>query len=69
MKEVRIFVDIHADGRIEAQAEGFTGDTCLQELDKLLGDLGEQETVRRTDQAAVSAAETGARSQAQVRKS
>lgn len=49
MKELKISVEIDADGRIVAQAEGFSGDTCLRELERLLGGLGEWENVERTN--------------------
>lgn len=36
MKEQRITIEIDAEGRLSADAEGFEGDTCLRELEKLL---------------------------------
>lgn len=39
MKENRITVEIDEQGRITADAAGFEGETCLAELDKLLGGL------------------------------
>lgn len=39
MKEQRITIDIDADGRISADAEGFTGDACLRDLERLLEGL------------------------------
>lgn len=36
MKEQRIIVDIDRDGRITADADGFTGDACLKDLERLL---------------------------------
>ena len=36
MKEQRITVTIDPEGRVADDAEGFTGGTCLQELDRLL---------------------------------
>lgn len=39
MKEERIIIEIDGDGRLTADAEGFEGDTCLKELEKLLADL------------------------------
>ena len=39
MKEQQIVVTIDAKGRISADAEGFTGDACLRDLEKLLEGL------------------------------
>ena len=39
MKEQRITIAIDAEGRITADAEGFSGDACLRELDRLLEGL------------------------------
>jgi hypothetical protein len=39
MKEQRITVEIAHDGRITADAEGFSGDACLRDLERLLEDL------------------------------
>lgn len=39
MKEQRIVVEIGSDGRISADAEGFSGDACLRELERLLEGL------------------------------
>ena len=36
MKEQRITIEIDHEGRITADAEGFTDDACLKELDRLL---------------------------------
>ncbi len=51
MKEQQIIVDIDPSGKITADAEGFSGDACLQELEKLLGDLssGVAQVKRKTD--------------------
>lgn len=40
MKEHRITIEIDDEGRISADADGFTGDLCLKELDRLLEGLG-----------------------------
>lgn len=40
MKEQRIIIEIGNDGRITADADGFSGDTCLRELERLLDELG-----------------------------
>jgi hypothetical protein len=39
MKEQRITVEIDRDGKITADAEGFTGDACLRDLERLLEGL------------------------------
>lgn len=39
MKEQRIIIDIAPDGRLTADAEGFAGDACLKDLERLLAEL------------------------------
>lgn len=39
MKEQRITIEIDRNGRITADAEGFSGDACLKELERLLEGL------------------------------
>jgi hypothetical protein len=39
MNEQRITVEIGVDGRITADAEGFSGDACLRDLERLLEGL------------------------------
>jgi hypothetical protein len=39
MKEQRITIEIDHDGRITADADGFSGDACLLELERLLEGL------------------------------
>lgn len=39
MKEQRITIEIDHDGRITADAEGFSGDACLKDLERLLEGL------------------------------
>ena len=39
MKEQRIVVEIDHEGRITADAEGFSGDACLRDLERLLEGL------------------------------
>jgi hypothetical protein len=39
MKEQRITVEIDREGRITANAEGFSGDACLRDLERLLEGL------------------------------
>ncbi|MBK8259428.1 MAG: DUF2997 domain-containing protein [Polyangiaceae bacterium] len=51
MKEQRIVIDINPEGRISADADGFTGDMCIKDLEKLLDGLapGERTTTRKPD--------------------
>ena len=39
MKEQRITVEIGPEGEITADAEGFSGDACLRDLERLLEGL------------------------------
>lgn len=39
MKEQRITIDIAADGTMHADAEGFSGDACVKDLERLLEGL------------------------------
>ena len=39
MKEQRITIDIDEEGRLSADAEGFEGDVCMQDLDLILEGL------------------------------
>lgn len=39
MKEQRITIEIDHEGRIIADADGFTGDACLKDLERLLEGL------------------------------
>jgi len=47
MKEQRIAVEIDYDGRITADADGFSGDACLRDLEKLLDGLADWTSVER----------------------
>ena len=48
MKEQKIVIEIDHEGKLTAEAEGFTGDACLKELDRLLeGIAAHRETVER----------------------
>ena len=40
MKEKRITIEIDERGGLTADAEGFSGDACLRDLEKLLDGLG-----------------------------
>lgn len=39
MKEQRITIEISHEGKITADAEGFSGDACLRDLERLLEGL------------------------------
>lgn len=39
MKEQRITIEIDHEGRIIAEADGFAGDACLRDLERLLDGL------------------------------
>jgi hypothetical protein len=39
MKEQRITIEINREGGITADADGFTGDACLRDLERLLEGL------------------------------
>ncbi len=62
MKEQKITVEIDREGRITADAEGFSGDACLKELERLLEGLsaGNGTVARKADPsvARVTAART-----------
>lgn len=36
MKEQRVIIEIDTEGRITADADGFTGDACIKDLERLL---------------------------------
>ena len=54
MKETKIVIEIDRDGQISAEADGFTGDACLRDLDRLLDGLsaGVAEVTRKKDEKA-----------------
>lgn len=62
MKEQKIVIEIGPDGGITADADGFSGDACLRDLDRLLDGLGgAKATVERkpdASEARVSRAQT-----------
>ena len=39
MKEQRIIIEIDHEGRITADADGFTGDACIKDIERLLEGL------------------------------
>ena len=68
MKEQRIKIEIDSQGRITADADGFTGDACLRDLERLLEGLapGTATVDRKPD--AGTARITTARTQSQGKK-
>lgn len=62
MKEQRITIEISPEGKITADAEGFSGDACLKDLERLLEGLapGKATLDRKPDsgQANIAAART-----------
>ncbi len=59
MKEQRITIEIDPDGRITADAAGFSGETCLRELERLLEGLAPgTATVERKPVAGVTQVRT-----------
>lgn len=51
MKEQRITVEIDGEGHITADADGFRGDACLRDLERLLEGLspGTESVARKPD--------------------
>ncbi len=68
MKEQRIIIEIGPDGRITADADGFTGNTCLRELDRLLEGLAPGTAVVERKPDAGATRVTTARTQAVGKK-
>jgi hypothetical protein len=50
MAEQRIVVTIDENGKINASTEGIKGEMCLAELQSLLGELADLESVTKTDE-------------------
>lgn len=50
MAEERITITIDSEGKLQAKTNGFKGETCLKELEQLLGDLVELEKITKTDE-------------------
>lgn len=50
MAEERITIIIDAEGKLQAETEGFKGETCLKELESLLADLVELEKITERDE-------------------
>lgn len=52
MKELKIVVEIGPDGSLRLDADGFTGDACISEIEKLLeGTAGLRVKVDRKPEA------------------
>jgi len=50
MAEQRIVVTIDEGGKINAATEGIKGEMCLSELQELLGELADLESITKTDE-------------------
>ncbi len=50
MAEHRIEIIIDENGKIKASTEGLKGEICIDELQKLLGDLADLESITKTDE-------------------
>ena len=50
MAEECITITIDEEGKLYAETSGFKGETCLHELENLLGDLVELNKVTKTDE-------------------
>ena len=50
MAEQRILITIDENGKINASTEGIKGEKCLDELNILLGDLAELNSINKTDE-------------------
>jgi Protein of unknown function (DUF2997) len=60
VKEHRITIEINRDGKITADAEGFSGDACLHDLERLLDGLapGVATADRKSDEGTLQRATT-----------
>lgn len=50
MAEQRIVITIDENGKINASTEGIKGEMCLDELQELLGNLEELQSINKTDE-------------------
>jgi len=50
MAEQRIVVTIDENGKINAATEGIKGEMCLDELQDLLGEIADLESISKTDE-------------------
>lgn len=60
MREQRITIEIDPEGRITADADGFSGETCLRDLERLLEGLapGTASVDRKPDAGTVGVTKT-----------
>lgn len=63
MKEQRITIEIDHEGRITADAEGFSGETCMGDLERLLKELSPGIATKERKSEADSARVTTVRKQ------
>jgi len=50
MPEQRIVVTIDASGKINAETHGVRGEVCINELQELLGEIADLESITKTDE-------------------
>jgi hypothetical protein len=50
MAEQRIVITLDENGKINAATEGIKGEMCLDELQNLLGEIAELESISKTDE-------------------
>jgi hypothetical protein len=50
MAEQRIVITIDENGKINASTEGIKGEVCLDELQELLGNMEEIQSISKTDE-------------------
>jgi hypothetical protein len=50
MAEQRVVVTIDENGKINASTEGIKGEMCLDELQDLLGEIADLESITKTDE-------------------
>jgi hypothetical protein len=50
MAEQRIVITIDDNGKINASTEGIKGEMCIDELQKLLEDIADLQSVTKTDE-------------------
>ena len=50
MAEQRIVVTIDENGKIEAKTDGIKGEVCITELQSLLEDIADWESITKTDE-------------------